>query len=203
MPETPSTPSTPSQPERTERPARPDRPARPTSQPRQQSRQTGDLSDVVENMHKVQAASDAGIPHSEVLAEAGVQPAPVEVTVVEDEEPKPVVMADTAPPPGLTERGWDPEVVSRHPQLLTETMAELLGEMGPADEDAVDPSDLAALQRAQAVLMSVETDLDNLRARAAAINAQRLGEAMDAARGAGAALRAAVDEAQAALQPQA
>jgi len=152
-------------------------------------------------MGKVRDAEDAGIPHSQVLADAGVEPAAVPVTVVEsDEEPKPVAMADTAPPPGLTERAWDPEVTARHPQLLTETMAELLAEMAPADEGPIDPNDPSALQRAQNALASVETDLNNLRAQAAALNHQRLGEAVGAVRTASAGLRAAVDEAVAAYQ---
>lgn len=213
MPETPSTPNTPSRPEHTEHTEhtvahteRPSRSARPASAPQrsQQQAATTDLSGIATNMQRVRVASDAGIPHAQVLEEAGVQPAPVEVVVVEDEaEVTPAAMVDSVPPPGLGEGDWSPEVTARHPQLLTETMAELLAEMPAADEEPIDPNDRGALQRAQAALGSIETELNDLRNRAAAINAVRLGEAMSALRGASASLRAAVDEAQAAAQPQA
>lgn len=97
---------------------------------------------------------------------------------------------DLAADPGLTTRGWSPEVTARHPKLVAATMAELAGGAGaPTDAPVGD-------------LGPHKTWLRNA---AINLNYKRLTEGLQAAAGAtptaAAAFAEAVAEAEAAIAP--
>jgi|SRR5215471_2085895 len=180
-----------------------------------------DLSDVVETMLKVRAAQAAGTGFDQASLNelAGIEPPKVEAaalaptssqvnyTVSADSlilSQRPAEMAPVQPPPGLTTRGWSPEVTSRHPVLVAAAMEELLAAGGgsiASSTDPIDPNDAEALANAQRELMFAESRKNHLRVAAQFLVGARLADAIDAASNntdaAKAAYAQAVEEAKA------
>jgi hypothetical protein len=162
-------------------------------------------------MAKVSASQADSVSHAELLRAEGIEPSePAQVDRAEAEEiaarsgaadyeaavrsaMRPAAMAEPVTPPGLSLQGASPEVVARHPQLMSETMAELAGAMAAADEEPIDPTDEGALRRAQRTLASADFVATELRNTAAALNATRLAEAIGALNYASGAVQAAVE----------
>jgi len=160
-----------------------------------------DLSDVVETMLKVRAAQAAGTGFDQASLNelAGIEPPKVEAaalaptssqvnyTVSADSlilSQRPAEMAPVQPPPGLTTRGWSPEVTSRHPVLVAAAMEELLAAGGgsiASSTDPIDPNDAEALANAQRELMFAESRKNHLRVAAQFLVGARLADAIDAA----------------------
>jgi hypothetical protein len=97
----------------------------------------------------------------------------------------------TPPEPGMTERGWDPEVTARHPKFLAAMIAELEGVDGEASKPLgakagdkshfIDPTDANALAAAQSSLSFHESRKTGIIQRAIRIGSDRLAAAQAAA----------------------
>ena len=175
------------------------------------------IESVIENMQKVRDAQQGGLPYESVLPEsepptaetgAYVPPTTAELAYPVSAETavimqRPAELAPEDPPPGLTTRGWSPEVTARHPKLVAAAMAELVGEDSAAPAGDLDPLDSAALALLQRDAGFADVVANNLRVEATRLVGSRLIEAMDAASSSNpaivAARAAAAEEAQAAL----
>jgi hypothetical protein len=118
---------------------------------------------------------------------------------------RPAELASAMPRPGLSERGWSPEVTSRHPQLVADEMAAMVDEGSAATPaEPIDPNDPAALEAAVRENGFAEVRANNLRVGAVNRLNDRLSEGISNAANAGAAARAAltgaVEKAQAAVE---
>jgi len=91
--------------------------------------------------------------------------------------------AQPLPPPGETERGWSPEVVARHPEVMAATMAEIAGSGnssgGPSPEN-IDPTDMAALQGALREMGFTGVRMTDLKNKAIRLAATRLAQIQEA-----------------------
>lgn len=151
----------------------------------------GDVTGVVEDMLRSEAVARSGQPYSaEALLgdDAPSPPEPQEAPSFQDlgltalvpdngawirALPAQQVDPNFLARPGLTQRGWSPEVTARHPQLLAETMAELAGD-DPSAAEGIDPTDPEALARAQSALANNQVYKNRLRNDAIKLNYLRL-----------------------------
>jgi hypothetical protein len=84
--------------------------------------------------------------------------------------------------PGLTARGWSPEVTARHPAVVAEIMAELASTRGSkASFEGIDPTDMLAVETALLNAGFTEVRKDQLKAEAHKLAFLRLAAAQDVA----------------------
>src|SRR5262245_14355150 len=166
-----------------------------------------DVSGTVANMLKVRAAQQGGQGYDYYAISGEELPggtptevaAPPEVMFVSSANDlaiaaRPAELAPVYPAPGLTERGWSPEVTARHPELVAAAMSERAG-AGGATAEPIDPNDPAALAAAQRELGFAEVRKNNLRMGAMRLNSDRLWDGISAASDATPAAQAAYTEA--------
>lgn len=172
----------------------------------------GDITGVVDNMVKSEALARSGEPYSATVALGDDAPEPV----APSEPPNPADLGITlvmpgdaawaaalsqgepvAPPvpPGLTARGWSPEVTARHPDLLAATMEELASGDDPAAAEPIDPTDPAALERARAAFNNFDQHKIGLMNSAIKLNFMRLVQGLRDAGQASPVVQAAYTEA--------
>lgn len=110
-----------------------------------------DVAGIVEDMGKSKAVAVSGDPYSAQAVLGDDAPSPPEppaapnyqdlglMGIVADSsawiKAQPAETVDETSRPGLTSRGWSPEVTARHPKLVAATMEELAGGAGEPSED--------------------------------------------------------------------
>lgn len=158
----------------------------------------GDVSGVVEDMLRVRATAQSGQPYDLVALLGEDAPPPSEGVTAEGLDvpevtsiaasneamiaarPAESIESRTPGRPGLTPRGWSAEVTARHPQLLAETMEELMssGAIASAIDDPIDPLDMVGLAAAQREAGFASVRRTQMRRAAASLNNTRLSQAM-------------------------